>query len=454
MTWGFFLYVIWFNPGQSSQFYAWLQYYSPVALLTQNILGSIAQGIGSAGFILFALRAPTDETTLRWRPLEKALPAVAILLSVLLSLSYANLFGYPTEMVTRAGVLSALAVAAGALAVLVARRTELPPQDYQRLRWVIWGCLIGLSALAIADVGTLTTMLDFLWGGDPPPEHFWGLLYLVNGVLCLFVTEAIRRPRVVTVSIPLRRVTILGLLVSLPMLFLHAQIDHAREELNKVLAIPSWTWIVIATLMIFLITRLHEWLVHHADRLFHRSLVAAGQQLGNAILTAKNFADIETNLVHGVQNALDLASATVFRHEGRIFRRAAADHGWDADATRTLESADPMLEPLRTHHPFGISPEAAARNHLPDGLSRPILAVPVGDRLRCLALALYGPHAAGTDLNHDERAMLANLAELAASAFMKLDHDRLCGLVAELEAELKASNAGLAVARPPPQSAS
>jgi len=454
MTWGFFLYVIWFNPGQSSQYYALLQYYSPVALLTQNILGVIAQGIGSAGFIWFALRAPTDETTMRWRPVEKALPAVAIFVSVLLSLSYANLFGFPTEMVTRAGILSAPAVAVFAFAILVARRKELPPQEYQRLRWVIWGCLIGLPALAIADVGTLTTMLDFLWGGDPPPEHFWGLVYLVNGVLCLFVSEAIRRPRVVTVSVPLRRVTILGLLVSLPMLFLHEQIDHVREELNKVFAIPSWTWIGIATLTIFLITRLHEWLVHHADRLFHRSVAAAGQRLGDAILSAENGAQIETSLVQGVQKSLDLASATVFRHEGHIFRRAVADYGWDNGATRTLEPGDPMLAPIRTQHPFGISAEAAARNHLPDGLRRPILAVPVGDRLRCLALALYGPHAAGTDLNHDERTMLANLAELAASAFMKLDHDRLCHRVAILEAELEASNAKLAATRPPSQSAS
>ncbi len=453
MTWGFFLYVIWFNPGQSSQYYAVLQYYSPIGLLTQNILGAIAQGIGSAGFILFALRAPTDETTARWRPVERALPAVAIVLSVLLSLSYANLFGYPTETVTRAGILSALAVAACAFAVMLARRKELPPQDYQRLRWVIWGALIGLSALAVADVGTLTTMLDFVWGGEPPPEQFWGFLYLVNGVLCLFVSEAIRRPRVVAVSVPLRRVTILGLLVSLPMLFLHEQIDHVREALDNVFAIPSWTWIGIATFLLFLITRLHEYLVHHVDRLFHRSIAAATQRLGNAILSAEDFAEIETNLVQGVQNALDLASATLFRHEGRVFRRAAAHHGWD-DATRTLEPGDPMLEPIRTHHPFGISAEAAARNRLPDGLRRPILAVPVGDRLRCLALALYGPHAAGTDLSHDERAMLANLAELAASAFMKLDHDRLSHRVAVLEAELNTSNAKLAVARPPSDSAS
>ena len=111
MTWGFFLYVIWFNPGQSAQYYALLQLYSPVALLTQNLVGAIAQGFGLAGFIWFALRAPTDETTSRWRPVERSLPFVAIFLVLLLALSYANLLGFPTETVTRAGVISGLVVA-------------------------------------------------------------------------------------------------------------------------------------------------------------------------------------------------------------------------------------------------------------------------------------------------------------------------------------------------------
>src|SRR5271170_1142839 len=47
MTWGFFLYVIWFNPGQSSEYYALLQYF-PVALLALNLAGDVAQGAGFA----------------------------------------------------------------------------------------------------------------------------------------------------------------------------------------------------------------------------------------------------------------------------------------------------------------------------------------------------------------------------------------------------------------------
>jgi len=333
--------------------------------------------------------------------------------------------------------LSGLGVAACAFVILLARQNELPPQDYQRLRWVIWGCLIGLPALVIADAGTGTTLLDPLWNGHPPPEQLWGLIYLVNGVLCLFVSEAVRRPYVVTVSIPLRRVTILGLVLSLPMLFLHQEIDHIREGISENVTLPAWVWIAFATAALFLTSRIHETAVHHVDRFFNRSVARAGDRLGDAILNAGNYAEIETHLVQGVHNALGLASASVFRENGRTFRRTAADEGWDNAAAQTLDPSDAMLEPAHTHRPFNVNAQAAARNRLPGGLMRPILAVPIGDRLRCLALALYGPHATGNDLNDDERTMLTELADKAGSAFMKLNDDELRQRIATLESELE-----------------
>jgi uncharacterized small protein (DUF1192 family) len=436
MTWGFFLYVIWFNPGQSSQYYSLLLHYAPAALLIQNIAGAIAQGVGSAGFIAFALRAPTDTTTQRWRPVERALPVIAILIAILLALSYANLFGYPTEIVTRAGVLSGLVVAAGAFMILLARQKELPPQDFQRLRWVIWGCVIGLPALVLADAGTTTTLLNLIWKDYSPPEQLWGLLYLINGVLCLFVSEAVRRPYVVTVSIPLRRVTILGLVLSLPILFLHREIDYIRDTISENVTLPAWVWIAIAAGTLFLMSKVHDNAVHHVDRLFNRALAKAGERLGDAILNATNFAEIEAHLVQGVRNSLGLASASVFRERDQVFRRTAADQGWDDTAAQVLNPNDPMLEPAHAHRPFNINAQAATRIKLPNGLMRPIFAIPVGDRLRCLAFALYGPHATGNDLSHDERAMLVELADRAANAFMKLYDDELRQRIAALESEL------------------
>jgi hypothetical protein len=111
----------------------------------------------------------------------------------------------------------------------------------------------------------------------------------------------------------------------------------------------------------------------------------------------------------------------MFREQDHTFRRTSADQSWD-NAARTL---DPMLERAHAHRPYAIDDEAGARNDLPDGLMRPILAVPVGDQLRCLGLALYGPHGTGNALSHDERSMLAELADKAASVFMKIGDEQL-----------------------------
>jgi hypothetical protein len=319
--------------------------------------------------------------------------------------------------------------------ILLLRRRELPPQDYQRLRWVIWGCLIGLPALVFADAGTTTTLLNFLWPNYSPPEQLWGLLYLINGVLCLLVSEAIRRPYVVKVSIPLRRVTILGLLVCFPILFLHEGIDHVREGISEKVTLPAWAWIAIAAFILFFTSKIHDTSVHYLDWLFNRSVAKAGERLGDAVLKAKSFNEIETQLVQGVHHALGLASASVFREQGHIFRRTAADRTWD-NAAQTLDPRDPLFKPVRTLRPYDVDLEAAARNHLPAGLVRPILAVPVGDRLRCLGLALYGPHATGNALSHDERSMLAELADKAANAFMQINDDHLRHRIATLESEL------------------
>jgi len=80
-----------------------------------------------------------------------------------------------------------------------------------------------------------------------------------------------------------------------------------------------------------------------------------------------------------VRSALGLASASVFREQDRVFRRTAADRAWD-NAARTLDPNDPMLERARGHRPYDVDDDAAARNDLPDGLMRPILAVHIAER--------------------------------------------------------------------------
>ena len=86
MSWGFFLYVMWFNPGQYYAFYALLAEW-PLVMLGQNIAGAIAEAVGYTGLLQFVLRVPDDEPDRKWRWLERLLPVVAVVLAILMLLT-------------------------------------------------------------------------------------------------------------------------------------------------------------------------------------------------------------------------------------------------------------------------------------------------------------------------------------------------------------------------------
>ena len=435
MTWGFFAYAILFNPGQAFQFYAWLRQW-PSALLVQDVASCFLQVAGYTGLLLFALRAPVDLAEGSWRRVERALPALAILFLLVALASLGSLFGYRAEPAMRASALVGFAVSVAAVYILLGRRKDLAPQDYQRIRWVIWGCLIGLPAYLIAELSLETSLPNALLGSGPAPEELAGLFYLVNGVLCLFVVEAVRRPTVVNVSIPLRRVTLLGLVLSVPALFLHGQLEAIDEFLN----LPYWAWVLVASALVFLISRAHEFAIHVIDRLFDRKLRDAELRLaavGQSIQRADSLAEIERLLVEEPMRSLGLASAAVFREQDGRFRRRTS-LGWNPAEADTLTGAERMLATRFDGEPFPLDATVVDDRDptLPAGLARPVLGVPVGNPRRCFAIALYGGHEAGTDLASVERSILGNLARHAEIAYAQVESELLRKQIIALERQL------------------
>ena len=183
-----------------------------------------------------------------------------------------------------------------------------------------------------------TTMFETPFGDFTPTEDIVGLLYLVNGVLCLFVFEAVRRKRVVNVAIPLRRVTILGLTLSIPALVLHHQVDRIEEQFE----LPSWAWLVVGSVVLFLLSRLHELGVELADHFFNRRLDrGAAHMLEDALFRARAPSDIERVLVDEPMGRLSLGSAAVFRKSGAIFQRDGHAPGWEDRRSRSLRATTP-----------------------------------------------------------------------------------------------------------------
>ena len=147
--------------------------------------------------------------------------------------------------------------------------------------------------------------------------------------------EAVRRPRVVSVAIPLRRVTILGLILSAPILLLH----HQVESIQKHLALPSWAWLALGAFAVFLISRLHEDAVAVVDRFFNRALDHLERTLSQAMREAQEPADIDRLLADETWRALKLSSAATFRRQGSSFVRDEDGKGWEDCNTRELNLA-------------------------------------------------------------------------------------------------------------------
>ena len=440
MTWGFFIYVIQFNPGQAFQFWAWAQQW-PWALLTQDFIAQVMQAAAYTGLLLFALRAPLDRAEGRWRNIELALPAMSIVFLAVTLAGMGSVFGHPAEIWARNSLFLGLAVSIAAVAILIGRRRDLSPRDYQRIRWVIWGCVIGLPAYLLAQLSQETSLFADLLGQGIASEEVAGALYLINGILCLFVVEAVRRPTVVNVWIPLRRATVLGLLLSVPVFFLHKQIEIIDEYLHM----PYWAWVFVASGMVYLLARAHDFTTELTDRIFNREFIRAERHLSavaETILHSRSLAEVDRLLVAEPMQSLHLASAALFREQDGAYRRRASA-GWDADDADTLADDDPILAQRFERKPYPVDLAHASHARLPHDLARPLLAVPVGNPRRCYAMILYSGPEAGTDLDSSEHHLLGSLAHDAEIAYAQIESEMLHKRVAALEGQLiKASEPG------------
>jgi len=436
MTWGFFVYTMYFNPAQSFQFIAWLQQW-PRAQFAQDVAYCVLQTAGYVGLLLFALRAPLDETNGVWRMIERTLPAVGLLLFLVSVSSLGSVFGYRSELAMQSSILVGFVVSLAAVSILIGRRKTLSPRNYQRIRWLIWGCLIGLPAYLFAETAMETSLFDGFLPEGAQLEELAGAFYLVNGILCLFVVEAIRRDSVVNVAIPLRRATALGLILSVPVLLLHRQM----EEIDHYFHMPEWAWLLVASGLVYLLARAHEFCTDFLDRLFDQKFHRAARHLravGHDILHADTLEDIERRLVEEPRASLGLASAALFREREGLFRRVLSA-GWAPGNLREMRSDDPILAGTLRGAPYdvrAITASAERASVVPGDVARPTLVVPISTPRHCFAVTLYSGHESGAALSEDERELLADLARNAEIAYIQVEGGMMRRRIAALEREL------------------
>jgi len=440
MTWGFFLYAIWFNPGQFFVFYAELQRW-PIALLIQECLQATAQAVGYAGFVVFALRFPNNRIEGRWHLLERGfLPVIAAAILLLSLLGFGAGFGIPSERFSRWSYGAGYLVDLGVLLILRMRRKQLPPEDEQRTRWVHWGCRVGLAAFIFADSNMATTWWDPVWkplctnnswlasslcDGGALSETTLLSVFLVNALVPLAVFHAVRRHRVISISFAVSR----GTTLVLTWLIIAAAITGVSILIEDLLhSVPSMQFLLyFAAILLMKIAFewLHERLNEGCDRIFFRRLHLAERRLEEVrseLGEANTFDTIDTRLIEEPAKSLDLASAAVFRRDGAgIYRRHAQSFGWTSERDGAAFSGEELerklggkRSPVRLD---AISPNVA----LPEGAAQPVLAAPLFGASGIAAVALYGAHRAGDDLTKEEYILLQDLSTAAGHAYSRVE---------------------------------
>jgi hypothetical protein len=146
-------------------------------------------------------------------------------------------------------------------------------------------------------------------------------------------------------------------------------------------------------------------------------------------------------IVEEPADAFDLASAAVFvlSDDERRYRRERAE-GWSTGDAAELELDDHLVVRMRAElHALHLEDLRWPRADLPTGNGHPLYAVPVAVGNRLEAIAIYGAHSGGEDLDPDERRSLRSLGRGAALAY---DHLRAVALRASLD-KVRGENAAL-----------
>jgi hypothetical protein len=456
MTWGFFLYVIWFNPGLNFVFYAELQRY-PYAVLLQEFFQAAAQAAGYAGFIAFALRFPRNVVAPQWRRVEVLLPAVIVVFFLLNLAIFGTALGFRTEGVSRWSYGLGYVVPAAVLLILRFRQKEQMPTDRQRTLWVHWACRIGLFAFIFADSNMSTSLWDPLVAPFCAGKSGVAALVCDNGRLSettllaflalnatipLSVFYAVKHYRVIDIRFALGRgstLVLTSVLIALALAYASIKIeDHLESSLGSRVLV----YVLLVMLVKITFERLHETLNHACDNVFFRHLHAAEHSVGrvaNELMhKPDSFDAIDRRLIQVPVQSLGLTSGAVFRLQPTgIYRQGIDPVGLveGRDAAFPLGTAEVKVlkqrgEAMRLDE---LVPAKQEEQHT----AEPVIALPIIAAEELVAVALYSAHRSGYDITTDEQKILEGLIEPAGNAYGWLEMTALRRRLHELSQRLK-----------------
>jgi hypothetical protein len=430
MTWGLFLYLM---SATSITTYRFPDSLFLVAEFASDVL-SIA---GLVGLIIFAARFPSGLPTTRakaWLD-RSAIPIGALFAIPNLAWDASALLrgSSPADWMSLGSTLAALVLILVAAIALGQTYLATPAQERQRLQWVIAGVLMTLISYA-ADWARyweaaypLVTSAPLIW--------ISALLYTAGPFTLAY---AVVRQRVFDISFVISRTIVYGVLTA-SIFALFAFIEWLLGRLIEHSGATVVLFALAAIGVAFWLESLHARVEAWIESVFFRRRHAAETRLAGiaeGLPYAEHTDDVDEALVREPQEALTLSSAALFKRdqEGRYVRDGEVLDG------PLLLQVQGKHGPLRLQN-LGDSDDATQDDRTP------VLAVPVFVRSRLEAVALYGAHVNGEDIDPDEVAALKSICVAAGTAYDHLEALRTTRELAKFRALAERQAREIAVLR-------
>jgi hypothetical protein len=426
-TWAFFIFAL-NGGGPVNDFYllgpVW---WFPIGDLWSGVLTWVPPFFGA----IFALHLLHEGPLPAWRrQVELVIYAVMVaavacgVTEIVLFVYFGINWGEGTFISTGLTLLAYLSIPA----ILVATYAESKASTRERLRWVIWA--FSITALA--------ALVDFF--GSQGNLGLYPTTYLEHSLLTLAYTlvpavavlYTILKHRIIDVNVAISRAVVYAVLSTI-IVGIFALVDMFFSSALSASRAGLFADMALALVLGFTFNAMHARVDRFMDWLIFRARHRAEEHVAtvaSAIPYARTPDHVNRLLIDEPVRAFALADGVLMAvpADGALqFVHAARGRPGEAPS----EDAESLIAILRAQR----KPYRLTERHM-------ALAVPLFSEMELEAIAFYGTHSNGTDIDGDELMLIERCAVAAGAAYARFRAAELRGRVAELEdenAQLKAA---------------
>ena len=416
-TWGFFFYCLGFTPGSWAT--AWTLFPFPGPYVTYALAGLLYVG-GLVGVLIFALCFLAEPLSHGRRLALRLTPWLFVALVIFWSWNtYQNewIGGPPGELFSRITFAVTALLSLLTLYVFIDTYVHARGTDRQRMRWVIIGFGISLSASFLVSILSTYT--------SNTPTWVLNSLSLCNVFVPLTVAYAVIKHRVIDVSFVISRALVYGVLTTF-LVGAFSIIDWLFIEKMRLARLGTIMEMGVAVAGGVWFNNLHKGVDSFIDATFFRQRHQAERQLARdaaALPFSTTTKAVSHALIAEPVRTLSLASAALFRRGSNGAYLREESEGWtEADISKLDAEDDHLITLLQAENgPVSLYDHPWRSKGVPLGQAHLVLALPIIVRRELTAIVFYGAHIHGEALDPDEIKAIARLAPGAAAAYDHLD---------------------------------